>query len=184
MVRRKKEEVAQEPESLLENRLGTLIDQISEMNTTLNLIKDVVAMPIRLNPPVVEAVNTIQNDGTSPQLPKLNLDNNSVVPKQPTFPIPTEFRTLVNDILNPQFDIDIEYKETASFAFSILVPRKYSTESESYWKTTGEDRRTKVIQNTFGVNGVRQWCERVYDSFPPETKSQIVFDRGAIPINR
>lgn len=95
------------------------------------------------------------------------------------FPVPYEYQELVNTLLNKHFSIEINYlPDAASFEFSILVPQKYSNASASHWATYKEDRRTKVIQNVLGANGVREWVLKVYENFPTETKSAITYDRA------
>ena len=99
------------------------------------------------------------------------------------FPIPAEFREVVDTVLNKKFDIQIEYlSDSASFLFSILVPKEYSNASPAHWQSMHEDRRTRTILNALGANGVREWATKVYDNFDPETKSRITFDRSQIGI--
>ena len=99
-------------------------------------------------------------------------------PARTSFPIPLEYRELVNTLLNKHFEIDINYTGADSFEFSILVPKKYSNASEAHWQTHKEDRRTKVIQAAYGANGVREWVTKVYENFPDTTKSAITYDRA------
>lgn len=106
----------------------------------------------------------------------------SVATVQPTetpkYPIPVEFREAVDMILNKKFGIEIEYlNDSASFQFSLLVPREYSNAGESHWTSYKEDRRTRLIENALGVNGVRDWSSKVYENLPPEIKSKIFYDR-------
>lgn len=95
------------------------------------------------------------------------------------FPVPQEYRLIVENTLNKRFGVEINYVgDIASFEFSILVPREYSNAAKPHWDTYKEDRRSKVIANALGINGVREWASKVYENFPNETKSQIVFDRA------
>lgn len=96
-------------------------------------------------------------------------------------PIPLEYVEVVNTTLNRKFGIDIKYmSDTASFEFSILVPQIYSNAGKSHWETYHEDRRTRVVENALGVNGVRDWCTKVYDNFNPETKAAITAGRAEL----
>lgn len=88
------------------------------------------------------------------------------------FPVPPEYRELVNITLNKLFGIEIEYTP-AGFLFTIIVPEKYGDQK----KRIKVDKRTKIIPNYEGANGVRQWVELVYSSFSLETKSLITADR-------
>lgn len=97
------------------------------------------------------------------------------------FPVPLEFQEIVNTTLNKKFQIEIDYiPEQAAFSFGVLVPREYSNASESHWNTYKEDRRSKVIQNAYGANGVREYVSQIYENFPPEIKSSITYDRAQI----
>lgn len=97
------------------------------------------------------------------------------------FPVPYEYQELVNTLLNKHFQIEINYlPDAASFEFAILVPKNYSNAPESHWETYKEDRRSKVIQNAYGANGVREWVLQVYNNFNEETRSAITFDRAQL----
>ncbi len=101
--------------------------------------------------------------------------------KEPQFPIPYEYQELKNTLLNKHFEIDIEYiPDQVAMSFSILVPKKYSNAGEMHWGTYKEDRRSKVIPNALGANGVRQWMEQVYNNFNETTKSLITYDRAQL----
>ena len=97
------------------------------------------------------------------------------------FPVPTEYQELVNTMLNKNFEVQINYQpDTAAFEFAILVPKNYSNAGDAHWNTYKEDRRSKVIDNAFGANGVRNWVQKIYDNFNDETKSRITYDRSLI----
>lgn len=103
------------------------------------------------------------------------------VPPESQFPIPLEYREIVDTALNKSFGIDIRYlSDTASFEFSILVPKKYSNAGEGHWQTYHEDRRSKVLLNAYGANGVRDYVTQVYNNFPEETKSAITYERAQL----
>lgn len=158
MAKAKKEEKASEP------TIKDVLSAIVELNENLNKIAEglkprevTVEVKQEVPAPVVEA-------------PK---------PVAPQFPIPPEFREVVDAHLNKRFGIEIDYKsDSAAFGFSILVPKEYSEASPSYWATHHEDRRTKVILNALGSNGVRDWAQKVFESFSPEMKAKITFDRS------
>lgn len=94
------------------------------------------------------------------------------------FPVPMEYRDLVGTILNKDFGINLEpLSDSPAFQFTIVVPEKYSQLTAEQKKTFGADMRSKVITYAQGVNGVKEWVERVFSSFSPETKSLIVQQR-------
>lgn len=94
------------------------------------------------------------------------------------FPVPFEYRETVETILNKEFGIDIEYQtDTSAFVFTIQVPQKYSNAGAPHWETYKEDNRSKVIPNALGLNGVREWTQKVYENLTPEVKAMIAANR-------
>lgn len=101
--------------------------------------------------------------------------------EQAGHPIPLEYQELVNTLLNKKFKVHVDYKpDQVAFEFAILVPKEYSNAGENHWNTYGEDRRSKVIQNAYGANGVREWVLQVYDNLTPEVRSAITYDRAQL----
>lgn len=116
---------------------------------------------------------------------KVQMLSPEVVPSAPApemrggFPIPFEYQELVHTLLNKEFGVDIKYlPDTSSFEFTIIVPKKYSNAPQTHWDTYGADRRTKVIENAYGANGVREWVTKVYNNLPAETQALITYDRA------
>ena len=95
-----------------------------------------------------------------------------------TYPVPTEYLELVRVILNERFKIQITpLSDTPAFQFTVIVPEEYSNASPSQKQMYKYDLRPKVISFAEGVNGVREWCEKVYRNFNPETQAKITADR-------
>ena len=95
-------------------------------------------------------------------------------------PIPRDYRTAVDEILNKNFGIRIEYRsDEPMFDFIIVAPERYSTMTPPMRELLHEDIRPKAIQTGQGLLGVRTWCEIVFNSFNNEIKSLIVSDRNA-----
>lgn len=92
------------------------------------------------------------------------------------FPIPPEYREIVDKTLNKYFGIEVEHV-AAGFIFTVIVPDKYVTLTPREKEMIKQDKRSKLIPNFEGANGVRQWVELVYSSFSNELKSQITADR-------
>lgn len=100
-------------------------------------------------------------------------------PKQPEYPIPLEYRQIVDSVLNSNFNIRcIPSKDSPTFEFGILVPREYSNAPVPHWDTYKEDYRPKSITYAEGVTGVKMWVDKVYDNFSNEIKAKIVADRA------
>lgn len=107
-----------------------------------------------------------------PQIPQEKKE----APQAMKYPIPLEYRDLVDTVLNKKFGISIEYMG-GNFAFTIVVPEEYSSLTADEKKLLGADLRTKIITYAEGINGVRQWVEQVYKNFNPEIQAGIVSDR-------
>ena len=98
------------------------------------------------------------------------------------FPTPSDYIETVDLVLNKNFDVSVEpQKDAPSFLFTITVPPKYSpvktVEGPNGVRILPPDVRTKVISFAEGVNGVRLWAERVYETFDSDTKFRIIEDR-------
>jgi hypothetical protein len=93
-------------------------------------------------------------------------------------PIPVEYRDIVDTELNRSFGITIETRTDAPlFTFTIVVPDKYSSMTPGQRELQQQDIRPKVLSFGDGSTGVREWAQRVFNSFSPELKAQIVADR-------
>ena len=81
-------------------------------------------------------------------------------------PVPSDYVDLVTTILNSKFSIKIEYfTDRPQFMLTIVVPDEYATQKP--------DLRSKVLNMSDGINGVREWINLVYSNFNPEIKAQI-----------
>ena len=94
----------------------------------------------------------------------------------PSEPILIEYRGTVDIYLNKNFGIHIK-SEAGRFAFTVLVPKLYSTMSPDQWAMLHFDKRIKFIDNVEGINGVKLFVESVFNSFNPEYQAIIVSDR-------
>ena len=138
---------------------------MNDVLTAISGLTEVVSKLVEDKKPVEQPVNKVETIVNT-------------APVESKFPIPVEYRNIVDTVLNKKFEVDLDYSgDSASFNFSILVPKEYSNAGLPHWETYHEDRRTKVIVNALGVNGVRDWATQVYENFNPETKSRITFDR-------
>lgn len=93
-------------------------------------------------------------------------------------PIPSEYRTAVNEILNQSFGINIEpMVDQPRFMLTINVPHKYSNLTTREKEMGVSDLRSKVLTYAEGTYGVRGWAEQIYRNFDPTVQAQIVADR-------
>lgn len=98
--------------------------------------------------------------------------------KKQEYPIPLDYRMMVDEILNRHFEIRIDPRsDSPEFEFTIIVPEQYSKLNAEESKMLGGDIRPKVLNYSDGANGVREWCEKVYSSFSEELKAKILADR-------
>ena len=100
-------------------------------------------------------------------------------PEEKSYPIPAEYREIIDTVLNKQFGIQIQpHSDRPSFTFTIIVPEQYSTMTPSYKEMYKYDLRPKVLNYSDGTNGVRDWATKVYENLSTEIKSQVTKDRG------
>lgn len=95
------------------------------------------------------------------------------------YPVPSDYRKIVDEVLNKHFGIKcVPQASSPMFEFIIVVPDQYSTASEAQKLSIGgKDIRPLMISNADGINAVRIWAEKVYNTFSTEIKSQIHNDR-------
>ncbi len=92
-------------------------------------------------------------------------------------PIPAEVRGIVDTILNKDFGIRIN-SQPGAFHLHILVPRKYSNASPAHWETFLEDDHSSVIERHKGLEGVKEWVNRVFNNLSQDSRTQIIIDRN------
>ena len=99
-----------------------------------------------------------------------------------THPVPLEYRQIVDSVLNGSFGINVEGRsDIPAFTFTVVVPEKYSTATKEQLNMIGGyDIRPKTLNYADGTNGVREWSEKVFNSFSAEIKAQIVADRSQL----
>jgi len=115
------------------------------------------------------------------QAPIQTITTNQTYHQSNKYPVPFEYRQVVDETLNKEFDIEINPRsDLPVFEFTIIVPDKYSNMSPDQKQMLGADRRPKVINYAEGINAVREWAQKVYDNFSMETKSQITNDRATL----
>jgi len=140
---------------------------------TTELGKEIISAIDELKESMKEMKSMIEEYKKSPE-PVIHSNGN-----QEGTPIPADYTNAVNTILNQKFGLKIEYPDDGNpqMNFTIVVPQEYSSLKQDEWNRTKADLRTKVITFAEGLNGVRDWCTKVYLSFPNETQAKIQQDR-------
>ena len=107
-----------------------------------------------------------------------DVSTNTLVIEEPTMPVPVEYRAVVDMVLNKNFGIHVaSHSDRPAFTLTIVVPDKYSNMSAPYREMYKADMRPKVISYAEGSNGVKEWCEKVYNNLSAEARAQVVEDR-------
>lgn len=85
--------------------------------------------------------------------------------------IPRDMEEAARKVLaDPLFKFECEaLSDQPSFAFTVVVPKHLTDVVDQ------EDRRTRIIQNVVGVNGVVDWCELVKQNILKHLKKQITY---------
>lgn len=148
--------------------LELLTQQILSMSESLNKLIVILSVP---NHPIT--VESAQERKLVSNIPP------QVITEQPvSAPIPFEYKQLVNEILNSSFEILLYPRsDSPAFEFVISVPKKYSNATLPHWETYNNDLRPKVIEYAQGLNGVREWCERVFNNLNQDVRAMILQDR-------
>jgi len=77
-------------------------------------------------------------------------------------PVPPGWRKIVDEILGPEFGINVVYPESGGgFQFKIIVPLNKSNASQAHLDFYKVDVRTKAISYSEGIEGVKRYCELV-----------------------
>ena len=85
-----------------------------------------------------------------------------VVPVAPATPgMPPIYRQIVDEILGPQFAMEVLWRTDGNFELTIDVPKQYTNATESHWATYKTDTRICVIPNALAENGVKEYAQKV-----------------------
>lgn len=77
----------------------------------------------------------------------------------PSAYIPPKFRKIVDDILSPEFGIQIvDFTDRTDFQLNIIIPDKYSSVIKEDKDKGVKDIRSRMIPRALGENGVKDWC--------------------------
>lgn len=150
------------PDTDVENPTAQLVDIISSLAKNVEAISDEVARlkvdfeQIKLtdkNPAVSIKVPDPYNINSAP--PTVAADNTSTGAFFTQ--VPVDIQAVAQKILGEKFTFEIEsLKDQPAFLFTVVVPSEYSP-----LRGVEQDKRSKIIPNVAGLNGVSEWCEIV-----------------------
>lgn len=99
-------------------------------------------------------------------------------PAESGYPIPEDFRRIVDNALSSRFGIKIvPLSDKPAFMFQLLVPKEYSNAPESTWRDAKADIRSKIITYGEGKLGVQTYVELVKSNLGPEINAKINKDK-------
>ena len=89
-------------------------------------------------------------------------------------PVPPKWRAIVDEVLGTDFGVNIVYPDQGSgFLFKIIVPLNKSNATKDYLELYKTDIRTKAVSYQDGIEGVKQFCERVKKNLQRNTNKII-----------
>ncbi len=150
------------------------------LETLLNKIDAIPKQsPLQESAPIHQLASPDSTYNTTPNiLVQTSSGIPTTSPPSVKYPIPFEYREVINSVLNANFGIQIEpMSDRPAFLFSIVVPELYSNLNDAEKKMYKVDIRSKIISYAEGLNGIRQYAELVANNLGPERRSQIIIDR-------
>lgn len=154
--------------------IAGVAEQLSGLNERVSKLEEksvVAATPQGVAVAVGNDVKIHEAGSGTPPAPDVSKD----------YPVPLEYRNIVDTILNRAFEIRIVPKNDApAYEFWIIVPEKYRSVSPAYIEMYKEEGHMKVLNYADGVNGVRAWTEKVFGSFNSSIQALIVADRSQL----
>lgn len=89
-------------------------------------------------------------------------------------PVPPKWRAIVDEVLGTDFGINIVYPDQGSgFLFKVIVPKEKSNAAKDYLEMYKVDVRTKAVSYQDGIEGVKQFCERIKKNLQRNTNKII-----------
>ncbi len=102
-------------------------------------------------------------------------------PPTAKYPVPSEYREIVDTILNKEFGLEMEpLSDQPAFQVSIIVPKIYSNATDNHFEMYKEDRRSRTIKYSDGSNGVREWADTVLKNLGTEISTKISLAREQV----
>jgi len=142
------------------------------------LAEEVQVLREEIKPKTIEAplpVPKEMKEGVEEQL--------ATPPNKSNFPIPTEYRDIVDSILNKEFGLEMTpLSDQPAVQIAIVVPKQYSNATPDHIKMYGSDKRSKVIKFSEGVNGLRDWADKVAKNLGTEAMTKISIAREQVKV--
>lgn len=136
-----------EPEAQSSNQLVDILTSLSKGLEMVNSRLDKLEQPVQVAAPQVFSIGA---KTVEPNPVQIEQSGDMFLTQ-----VPVSLRKAAEEILGPKFSFECQAcPDRPAFAFTVIVPQEYS-------KVEGQDRRTRIIDNALGANGVRDWCLKV-----------------------
>lgn len=147
--------------------------------TELDVLQEILKVLKSINQKTEKGEKPLPNSTDTAPLPVIEKPLETIGEPAPSnYPIPQEYREIIETTLNKEFGIElVPISDRPAFQLSIIVPDSYSNSTAEYRKMYGGDKRTKTIDFSQGVNGVREWAEKVYNNLSQDARTKIALAR-------
>lgn len=146
------------PASAVEVKLDKLIDGMNTMAGALKALFEKQSEP-KASTPEAKEPETAKTVANTTATQEMRVDSVWFNDKGV---IPPKFREIINEVLSPEFGIEIEYfDDSPNYTIHISVPEKFSSVPKEHYIKGVRDVRSKVIPAAHGANGVRDWASLV-----------------------
>lgn len=88
-------------------------------------------------------------------------------------PVPPAWRTLVTQILGPDFEVRRKDMPSGEIKLHIIVPREKSNAGQEHWENFREDVRNRVILH--GEVSVKEYCIKIRNNLLASGKSLVQY---------
>ena len=142
------------------NIITALADSVTVLTKEVKAIKEDL---VQIKAPKVVAFQAPVSNSPNVVSPSLPVSATSFLTA-----VPRDLLDTATNILGDKFQFECEgCTDRPAFTFTVIVPAEYSK------LKTEPDRRTKVIENSLGANGVKEWCALVKQSVVKYLGQQI-----------
>lgn len=159
---------------------------VKNLESTLQIAKEVTSTGTNENPVCKFGIHFPSDFGQKPQFDLFGKPREGTLSPatRRCFEAPPEIKKIVNDILTPEFGVDIlPDPSTATFMLNIIVPAKYCVVDE-YRFGQVKDVRSKSINNFNATAEVRAYCLKVREKISKEHLSAQLSSPFTVPSMR